>query len=223
MRDGGFDARLMRFVLDMRQAGVTDARVLSAMERTPRAAFAPEHMEALALDDSALPLPCGQAMSKPSLVGRMVCALNLTGAERVLEIGCGSGYQTAVMARLCAKVLGLDRHARLVTDARAALGRQRLDPAQTALADGFGGYPAAAPFDRIIANGAVNDLPQAWLAQAAPGAVILAPLATARGVRLMHWTVAPDGTASAPLDLGPVDFAPLSPNPVVANQDCSGP
>jgi protein-L-isoaspartate(D-aspartate) O-methyltransferase len=220
MREQGFDARLMRFVLDMRQAGVTDARVLSAMERTPRAAFAPAHMEALALDDVALPLSCGQAMTKPSLVGRMVSALNLTGRERVLEIGCGSGYQTAVLARLCAKVIGLDRHARLVTDARAALGRQRLDPASTALADGLAGFTAGAPYDRIIANGAVEALPQAWLDQAAVGAVIVAPLASARGMRLMLWTV---GQAAAPLDLGPMDAAPLSANPIIANQECSGP
>jgi protein-L-isoaspartate(D-aspartate) O-methyltransferase len=223
MRDQQFDARLMRFVLDMRQAGVTDSRVLSAMERTPRAAFAPEHMEALALDDIALPLACGQVMTKPSLVGRMVSALNLTGPERVLEIGCGSGYQTAVLARLCAKVVGLDRHAKLVTDARAALGRQRLDPAQTALADGLVGYTHATPFDRIIANGTLNALPQAWLDQAALGGMIVAPLFTDRGQRLMKWTVQAGGVAGAPLDLGPIDFAPLSANPVTPNQDCSGP
>ncbi len=223
MRDQGFDSRLMRFVLDMRQAGVTDPRVLSAMERTPRAAFAPEHMEALALDDVALPLPCGQAMTKPSLVGRMVIALNLSGAERVLEVGVGSGYQTAVLARLCARVIGLDRHTRLVTDARAALGRQRLDPAQTVLADGMSGYAQAAPYDRIVANGAVETLPQAWVEQAADGALIVAPLVTPRGVRLTNWTVAPGRALSTPLDLGSVDLAPLSTNPVIANQECSGP
>jgi protein-L-isoaspartate(D-aspartate) O-methyltransferase len=223
MRDQGFDARLMRFVLDMRQAGVTDSRVLSAMELTPRAAFAPEHMEALALDDSALPLPCGQAMTKPSLVGRMLGALALSGAERVLEVGCGSGYQTAVLARLCARVWGLDRHARLVTDARAALGRLRLDPAQTALADGLAGYPAAAPYDRVIANGAIAQLPLAWVEQCVSGGVILAPLISEGALRLMRWTVGAPGSPLQAEDLGTIEFAPLSGNPVSPNQECSGP
>lgn len=222
MREGGFDQRLMRFVLEMRQAGVTAPKVLSAMERTPRAAFAPEHMAALALDDVNLPLPCGQTMTKPSVVGRMVSALDLSGGERVLEIGCGSGYQTAVIAQIAAKVTGVDRHARLVTDARAALGKLRLDPAQTHLGDGRQGWAAAAPFDRIIVNAAVAAVPEALAAQASPGAVIVAPLASGAAARLTMWTVTGHGL-SAPQDLGPVELAPLSEGPVFAGEDCSGP
>ena len=223
MREGGLDQRLMRFVLEMRQAGVTAPKVLSAMERTPRAAFAPEHMAALALDDVNLPLPCGQTMTKPSLVGRMVSALNLSGAERVLELGCGSGDQTAVIAHIAAKVTGVDRHARLETEGRAALGKLRLDPAQTHLGDGRQGWPGAGPYDRIIVNGALSAAPQALLAQAAPGALILAPQQGAAGVRLMLWAVGSEGGLGPGQDLGPVEFAPLSEGPVLPGEECSGP
>jgi protein-L-isoaspartate(D-aspartate) O-methyltransferase len=222
MREGGFDQRLMRFVLEMRQAGVTEAKVLSAMERTPRAAFAPEHMAALALDDVNLPLPCGQSMTKPSLVGRMVSALALSGGERVLEIGCGSGYQTAVIAQIAAKVTGVDRHVRLVTDARAALGKLRLDRAQTHLGDGRRGWPAAGPYDRVIVNAAVANVPAALVAQASLGALIIAPFQSAAVPRLTVWSVTAEGLSAAQ-DLGPVELAPLSEGPVAQGEECSGP
>ena len=93
----------MRFVLEMRQAGVTDARVLSALERTPRTHFAPAHLEGLAMDDIGLPLAHAQTMTKPSVVGRVLTALDAQADDRVLEIGTGSGYQAAALAPLGAQ------------------------------------------------------------------------------------------------------------------------
>jgi protein-L-isoaspartate(D-aspartate) O-methyltransferase len=223
MREGDLDQRLMRFVLEMRQAGVTEPKVLAAMERTPRAAFAPDHMAALALDDVSLPLPCGQIMTKPSLVGRMVTALALSGGERVLEIGCGSGYQTAVMAQIAARVTGLDRHVRLVTAARAALGKLRLDPAQTYLGDGRRGWVQAAPYDRIILNAAVASLPEPLVEQAAQGGMILAPIVGPLGPRLTLWRVGMDGALGSGQDLGAVAFPALSEGLIAAAEECSGP
>ncbi len=96
-------ARLMRFVLEMRQAGVTDARILSALEKTPRTYFAPEHLEGLAMDDIPLPLAHAQTMTKPSIIGRVLTALAPQASDSVLEVGAGSGYQSAVIAVLDAQ------------------------------------------------------------------------------------------------------------------------
>jgi len=192
--------RLMRFVLDMRTAGVTDARALRALERTPRDHYAPAHLAALAYDDSGLPLPCGQSMTKPSIVGRMIAALDVRESDSVLEIGTGSGFQAAAIASLARKVTTLDRHRVLVTDAREKFGLARLMQVSVHLADGREGFAEGGPYDRIIANGAVVSIPDAWRAQLAPGGVIVAPV----GERLVRWQ---DG---AETDLGPIKFAALS-------------
>jgi len=192
--------RLMRFVLDMRTAGVTDARALRALERTPRDHYAPAHLAALAYDDSGLPLPCGQSMTKPSIVGRMIAALDVRESDNVLEIGTGSGFQAAALASLARKVTTLDRHRQLVTDAREKFGLARLMNVQAHLADGREGWAEGASYDRIVANGAIVSVPDVWRAQLAAGGVIVAPV----GERLMRFA---DGGES---DLGPIKFAALA-------------
>src|SRR5262245_27058285 len=97
--------RLMRFVLELRQAGVTDARALSALERTPLTHYAPAHLEGLAMDDVGLPLAHAQTMTRPSVVGRMISALAPQSGDIVLEVGAGSGYQAAAIADLARKVV----------------------------------------------------------------------------------------------------------------------
>jgi protein-L-isoaspartate(D-aspartate) O-methyltransferase len=194
-------ARLMRFVLEMRQAGVTDARVLSALERTPRTHYAPAHMEGLALDDVGLPLSHAQSMTKPSLIARVVAALGPEPDDVVLEIGTGSGFQAAVMSDLAHKVITLERHRDLAADARGRLGTARLMRTYVHVADGLEGWAEDAPYDRIVLNGAVEDVPAVLLEQLTPNGVLVAPI----GERLIRIR---NGVRE---DLGPLKLAPLTP------------
>ncbi len=179
-------ARLMRFVLEMRQAGVTDARALSALERTPRTHYAPDHLQGLALDDVGLPLARAQTMTKPSLVGRFITALAPQPDDVVLEIGTGSGFQTAAMSTLASKVISVDRWNELVVAARGRFGTARLMRTFAFLGDGFDGWADDAPYDRIVINGTMADFPAPLLEQLKPGGVIVAPLGDAQAQRLVR-------------------------------------
>ena len=192
-------ARLMRFVLEMRQAGITDARILSALERTPRTHYAPAHLEGLALDDVGLPLAHGQTMTKPSVVARMVAALDPQAGDLVLEVGTGSGFQAAVLSNLAHKVVTLERWRDLAADARGRFGTARLMRTFAHVADGLEGWPEDAPYDRIIVNAAMEDFPLALLDQLKTGGVTVAPL----GERLVRYC---NGRQE---DLGPAKFAPI--------------
>lgn len=196
-------ARLMRFVLEMRQAGVTDARALSALERTARPHFAPDHLEGLALDDVGLPLAHAQTMTKPSVVGRVISALAPQDDDVVLEVGAGSGFQAAALSALAHKVVTLDRWSDLVADARGRFGTARLMRTYAHVADGFEGWPEDAPYDRIVVNAAMEDMPAPLLAQLKPGGVLVAPLGDVQNQRLMRVR---NGQRE---DLGPVKFQPL--------------
>lgn len=192
-------ARLMRFVLEMRQAGITDARVLSALERTPRTDYAPPHLIGLALDDVVLPLAHAQAMTKPSVVARMVAALDPQAGDVVLEIGTGSGFQTAVLSTLAHKVVSLERWRDLTADARGRFGTARLMRTFAHVADGLEGWADEAPYDRIIVNAAMEDFPLPLLDQLKAGGTIVAPI----GERLMRYR---NGQRD---DLGPIKFASI--------------
>lgn len=192
-------ARLMRFVLEMRQAGVTDARILSALERTPRTHYAPAHLEGLALDDVGLPLAHGQTMTKPSVVARMVAALDPQSGETVLEIGAGSGFQAAVLSALAHRVVTLDRWRDLAADARARFGTARLMRTFAHVADGREGWADDAPYDRIVVNAALDDIPLPLLDQLKPGGVLVAPI----GERLIRYR---NGQRE---DLGTVKFGAI--------------
>jgi protein-L-isoaspartate(D-aspartate) O-methyltransferase len=196
-------SRLMRFVLEMRQAGVTDARALSALERTPRTHYAPDHLEGLALDDVGLPLSHAQTMTKPSVVGRMISALAPQSNDTVLEIGTGSGFQAAAVSTLSHKVITLDRWSDLTVAARGKFGTARLMRVYAHTADGHDGWREDAPYERIIVNAALEELPGALLEQLRPGGVIVAPLGDAREQRLIRWR---NGGGE---DLGPIRMQPL--------------
>lgn len=196
-------ARLMRFVLEMRQAGVTDARALAALERTSRTHYAPEHLEGLALDDVGLPLAHAQTMTKPSIVGRMIAALTPEPSDSVLEVGAGSGYQAAAIATIAHKVVTLDRWNDLAVAARGKFGTARLMRVYAHTADGFDGWPEDAPYDRIIVNAALADLPRPLLEQLKPGGVIVAPLGDAQSQVLIRYR---NGQRE---DMGPIRLQPL--------------
>lgn len=199
----GDPARLMRFILELRQAGVTDARVLAAMERTPRSHYAPAHLEGLAFDDIGLPLAHAQSMTKPSVVGRAVAALDVQPGDHVLEIGTGSGFQAAVLSDLAHKVVTLDRWRALVADARVVFGTARLMRVFAHVGDGGEGWAEEGPYDRIILNGAVEAPPPALLQQLKPGGALVAPIGGADGQRLLRLR------NDAREDFGPVKFAAL--------------
>jgi protein-L-isoaspartate(D-aspartate) O-methyltransferase len=193
----------MRFVLEMRQAGVTDARALSALERTPRTHYAPEHLEGLALDDVGLPLAHAQTMTKPSLVGRMLAALAPETGDTALEIGTGSGFQAAAISTIAQKVVTLDRWSDLTIAARGKFGTARLMRTYAHTADGFDGWADEAPYDRIIINAALADFPPPLLEQLKPGGVMVAPLGDAQNQRLIRLR---NGKRE---DLGPIRMQPL--------------
>ncbi len=180
------DDRLMRFVLEMRQAGITDARVLGALERTPRSHYAPDHLEGLAMDDVALPLSHAQTMTKPSIIGEMLTALAPGADDVVLEIGAGSGFQAAVLALLARKVVTLERWGDLVATARGRFGRARLMNVYAHLADGFEGWADDAPYDCIVVNAATEEIPPALFEQLKPGGVLLAPVGDGEGQNLIR-------------------------------------
>lgn len=193
----------MRFVLEMRQAGVTDSRALSALERTPRTHYAPEHLEGLALDDVGLPLAHAQTMTKPSVIGRMIAALAPEANDVVLEVGTGSGFQAAALSSVASKVISVDRWNDLVVAARGKFGTARLMRTFAFTGDGFDGWADEAPYDRIIINAALDDFPQPLIDQLRPGGVIIAPLGDAQTQRLIRYR---NGDRE---DLGPLRMQPM--------------
>lgn len=155
--------------------GIRAARVLEAMRCTPRERFVPSHMERDAYDDRALPIEFGQTISQPYMVAYMTQKLNVSPSSRVLEIGTGSGYQTAVLARLCRHIYSVERLPELHQKATAILGELNVRNATLVLADGSTGLPSYAPFDRIIITAAAPSAPESLLSQLADGGRMILP------------------------------------------------
>lgn len=168
--------RIMRFVYAIRSHGVTDARVLNAMEKTDRGVFVRGLFAERAYEDMPLPIACGQTISQPSVVGLMTQALSVSARDKVLEVGTGSGYQAAILARLARRVYTVDRHKRLVTDAEALFRKLSLTNITAITADGSFGLPEQAPFDRIIVTAAAEDPPGPLLAQLRIGGIMVLPV-----------------------------------------------
>lgn len=177
--------RKMRFLFALRQRGVTDPRVLEAMERIDRGVFVRGHFEDRAYDDTPLPIPCGQTISQPSVVGLMTQALQVGPRDKVLEIGTGSGYQASVLSLLCRRVYTLDRHRRLVTEAEAIFRHFGLTNITAMVADGSHGLPEQAPFDRIMVTAASEDPPGPLLAQLKIGGIMVVPVGQSDAVQTL--------------------------------------
>ncbi len=165
-----------KLVLGLRSNGVTDPQVLNAIERTPRDLFVPNLFQERAWEDSALPIACGQTISQPLIVGMMTQALTLEPRARVLEIGTGSGYQTAVLSRLSRLVYSIERYRTLLKDAEARLKALGLMNIITKFGDGGEGWPEQAPFDRIMVTAAMDAPPKALLSQLKRNGVLVAPI-----------------------------------------------
>jgi protein-L-isoaspartate(D-aspartate) O-methyltransferase len=162
-----------------------DPRLLAAMLAVDRAAFVPERLRHAAYEDRPLPIGYGQTISQPYMVARMTAELGLTGGERVLEIGAGSGYQTAILARLAGDVFAIEYVRELAEQARATLDSLGLTNVHLKAGDGTLGWPEAAPFDRILAAAAAPDVPPPLLEQLAEGGVLVMPLGATGGQRLV--------------------------------------
>ena len=168
--------RRARLILALRSQGVSDPTVLAALEHTPRDLFTPDLFQERAWEDSALPIACGQTISQPFIVGLMTQALTLEPRARVLEIGTGSGYQTAVLSRLARLVYTVERYRTLLGEAEARFKRLQLGNIITRFGDGGDGWPEQAPFDRILVTAAAPSEPKALLAQLKPSGVLVAPI-----------------------------------------------
>ncbi len=168
-------------IMQLRQHGIRDARVLEAMEKTPRDLFVEGEWQPHAWDDTALPIACGQTISQPYIVATMTEQLELQPKHRVLEIGTGSGYQAAILARLARRVFSIERHRELLEAARRRFRLLGLDNIELRLGDGHKGWPEAAPFDRIIVTAAARKIPPALLEQLAEGGIMILPVDTPHG------------------------------------------
>jgi protein-L-isoaspartate(D-aspartate) O-methyltransferase len=170
------DERTIRLIMTLRREGITDEKVLSAIERTPRELFVEEPLAYRAWDNSALPIACGQTISQPYVVAYVSQELKLQPNMRVLEIGTGSGYQAAVLSPLCRKVYTVERHKPLLKQAEARFKALKLDNVVTRHGDGFMGWPEQAPFDRILLSAAAAKPPQILIDQLKPGGMLIAPI-----------------------------------------------
>ncbi len=156
--------------------GVSDLRVLEAMRAVPRHRFLPEGQRAFAYDDTPLPIGSRQTVSQPYIVAYMTAALELRGEETVLEIGTGSGYQTAILACLSRKVYSVERIPELAASARENLRALAIDNAEVILGDGTAGWTSAAPYDAILVTAGTPSLPDPLLDQLAPSGRLVAPV-----------------------------------------------
>jgi protein-L-isoaspartate(D-aspartate) O-methyltransferase len=165
---------------ELARAGIRDPRVLAAMERVPRDLFVPPTFAEHAWDNVALPIGHGQTISQPLVVACMTEALEIGERHTVLEIGTGSGYQTAVLARLCRRVFTIERHQDLLREAEKRFATLRLGNVTSRFGDGSKGWPEPAPFDRILMTAAAPELPQALVDLLAPDGILVGPLGRER-------------------------------------------
>lgn len=188
--------------------GLEDAAVLSAMARVPREKFVPAEHRHASYDDRPLPLPCGQTISQPFVVALMSAALRVRPGDRVLEIGTGSGYQTAVLCEMGVRVWSVERHPRLAESARARLERLGYRDVEVSAGDGSLGLAASAPFDGILVAAAAPRVPPPLSEQLAPGKRLVIPVGSDREQELLCRTRAADGSVHD-ASLGGVAFVPL--------------
>ena len=207
---GSLEAKA-EFLFRLRARGVRDLALLRALEAVPRDAFVPHRYADLAAKDIALPLPCGQTLSEPSLVARMLETLSVAPAHRVLEIGSGSGYATAVLARLAAEVLGVERFRTLAGAAKARLATLGATAATVVWGDGLAVPPERGPFDRILVHGVLPDVPDDLGALLAPDGTIVFATPVSGVQRIVRGRRADGGWSLAPV--GPSRLRPLYDGP----------
>ncbi len=206
--DPGQAQRRLRLLMELRRAGIADPRVLGAIEKTPRERFVPPSFADQAYENVALPIDDGQTISQPYVVALMTEALMAGDRHKVIEIGTGSGYQAAILARLCRRVFTIERHRELLAAAERRLEALGLRNIVYRLGDGAKGWPEQLPYDRVIVTAAAPELPAALVDGLAPGGVLVAPVGNdRREQQLVRVRRNDDGFATE--DLGLVRFVPL--------------
>jgi protein-L-isoaspartate(D-aspartate) O-methyltransferase len=193
--------------LQLRRRGIRDDRVLEALDTVPRELFVPPELRAQAYADGALPIGHGATISQPYMVAAICELLGLSGDERVLDVGTGSGYQAAVLAELAREVVTIERIPELAEGARRALAEAGYEGVEVRVGDGTLGVPDRAPFDAIAVAAAAPELPRALYDQVAPGGRIVVPVGRRRAQRLELVVRSPEGPAV--LRSVPCRFVPL--------------
>ncbi|MTJ80400.1 MAG: protein-L-isoaspartate(D-aspartate) O-methyltransferase [Telmatospirillum sp.] len=204
------EARKIRLIMELRRSGIADTRVLSAIERIPREAFVPQTFQDQAYENIALPIGKGQTVSQPLVVALMTQALAPGERMKVLEIGTGSGYQAAVLSRLCRRLYTIERHKSLLVEAEHRLRRLGLHNITAKSGDGMRGWPEQAPFDRILVTAAAPEIPGQLLVQLAEGGVMVLPVGAQGGDQEVLRIRKTAGTPEVER-LFPVRFVPLLP------------
>ena len=177
----GDDYHKIQLIMSLRNQGIRDTRVLSAMERIPREEFVPELFGEQAYADQSLPIECGQTISQPYIVAFMTEKLKVDDRCKVLEIGTGSGYQAAILSRVSRRVYSVERYRTLLRDAEERFRKLRLTNITTMHTDGTGGWPQQAPFDRIIVTAAAKSMPHDLIDQLKVGGIMILPLQGEQG------------------------------------------
>jgi protein-L-isoaspartate(D-aspartate) O-methyltransferase len=200
----------MEFLLMLRRRGISDQRVLRAMDEVPREHFVDPQFADHAYADRAQPIACGQTISQPYVVAYMTEVLRVEPHHRVLEVGAGSGYQAAVLSRLASRVVTIERYRTLADTARARLKTLGYDNVEVLLGDGMRGEPIRAPYDRIVVTAAAETVPQDLVEQMAEGGIMVLPLGPHHGPQyLVRITKTPEGLKQE--ELIAVRFVPLLP------------
>ena len=196
--------------MDLRNAGVTDTNVLSAIERVSRETFVEEAFLDQAYANQALPISCGQTISQPLVVGLMTQALDLNDRHKVLEVGTGSGYQAAVLSKLARRVYTMERYQDLLEEAERRFAALKIHNVTTLYGDGYKGWPAQAPFDRILVTAAARIVPRDLVAQLSEdGGIMVLPVGDVAGLDQEVLRVRKEGKNFKTQRLFPVRFVPL--------------
>ncbi len=200
-------SKKIRLLMELRRAGINDTAVLSAVENVPRDLFVPDAFRDRAYEDTALPIACGQTISQPYVVAFMTAALEVQRRMLVLEIGTGSGYQTAVLSPLVRRVYTIERQRDLLGEANARFKQLGLTNVVTRFGDGFKGWPEVAPFDRIIGTAAAPVVPMNLVRQLSEGGMMIIPVGLSGNQTITKVIRRGDSYEASPLM--PVRFVPM--------------
>lgn len=217
----------IRLVMDLRNKGITDTAVLGAMERVPRDYFVPDAVKDQAWEDMALPIGRGQTISQPLVVASMSAALQISDRDKILEIGTGCGYQTAILCKLARRVYTIERHKPLLAQAERRFEELKIRNVTAIAADGMKGWPRMngidqAPFDKIIVTAAARAKPpQELMDQLKVGGIMIIPVGESGNQVLRKYKKESDDTYAVK-DMMPVRFVPLLPDIASENEGENG-